>query len=109
MTRSHLNFRLSFAGILALAAGAAFLAACAEGEATDGKKRKRTGVPDDYYSEPIEKDPPIEGTVNPDSGAFGAGSRPSNKDGGADDGGDGPKVYCGGALQAGDSRSSSSW
>jgi lamin tail-like protein len=101
--QSRLNFRLSFRGIVALVTGTALLAACAAGEEMEKKKKKPVMPGDDYYADPPAEEQPIEGTVNPDSGAFGAGSRPSTKDGGPPtDGSTGPQVFCGGALKAGD-------
>jgi hypothetical protein len=93
--------------------GAAFLFACAASPDASTKKKRTPAEPgDDFYDDETgQEQQPIEPTTNEDSGAFGAGARPSTgpKDGGprVDGGlGDGgttlPKVYCAGALAPGD-------
>ena len=104
------RMRPSFRTALLLVTGAAWLLACIIEE--PAKKKKRTPIdPGDEYSDDTSgTEQPIEPAyVNPDSGAFGAPSRPSKADagdrppdGGSLGGGLTAKPLCKGPLVAGD-------
>lgn len=107
--RSH----ASLASLAVLVTGAAFLFACTAEQAAGTKKRRTPMEPgDEFYDDDIPSvEEGLAPTLNEDSGAFGASSRPSSgpKDGGPivdagprDSGPVGPKVYCDGALKTGD-------
>ncbi len=93
-----------------------FCAALIACSAAPSKKHREPVDPGaDFGLDDVPQDPPPLGTdVNPDSGAFGAGARPSGKDASTDggrvdasvdagsDSGVTTKTYCTGALAAGD-------
>jgi len=94
-----------------LVTAAAFLFACTA-ETVAGKKKKRTPADpgDEFFEEDTSQEDGLTPTTNEDSGAFGAGARPSSGprdaggtrlDGGTE-GGVVPKTYCEGPLKAGD-------
>lgn len=101
-------FRPSFRTFTLLSLAAAMLAACASADPKKVKKRTPADPGDDFFDEgdstPYEQ--PIHAQGDPDSGAFGAASRPAVKhDAGVDGGSDGgvvTKTYCDGPLAAGD-------
>jgi hypothetical protein len=108
LPRSPLRSPLSL--LLLFVTFAAVVVGCASADSTKKVKKKTPYDPgDDFFGEgestPYEQ--PISAENDPDSGAFGAASRPSTKDAsaadaGSDDGGVVPKTYCTGPLAAGD-------
>lgn len=107
LSRSPLTYRFRLV-TLALA-GASFLLACASADNPKAKKRTPADPGDDFFGEeatPYEQ--PIQAQSEPDSGAFGAASRPANAkdageiEAGTDGGTIGPKTYCTGPLAKGD-------
>jgi hypothetical protein len=101
----------SFRTTTLLLTGASFLFACAAESTPQKKKRAPYDPGDDFFDDywGVDEQPLEPDGVNPDSGVFGAGSRPSSRDGGdsrtdggGDDGGVLPKVACPGPLVAGD-------
>jgi hypothetical protein len=87
------------------------LVACVAESAPGKKKAKRGGFDPDFFDDDygLEEEPLRPDAVNTDSGAFGAGARPSNRDGGESrtdgglgDGGVWPKILCPGGLVPGD-------
>lgn len=99
-------FSRTVAKVALLVAGAGMLVACVA-DAPVKRKRSPARPGDDYYDDgTTEEIVPLEPIDNPDSGVFGAPSRPASGDGGsrAGDGGTiaAPKNVCPGPLQPGD-------
>src|SRR5689334_21112102 len=100
-----LSLSTSWRAAVALVTSAAFVFACSAEAPSKKKKRSPADPGDEFYGEdlPVEEEP-IQPTINADSGAFGAPSRPAkpSADAGKTDGGSQPKVSCPGNLVAGD-------